>query len=189
MKLAVVIALAMGATVSAHAQQPQVGSDAQGAWKAMHEVVFDSPSDPETATAQERAIAKQLWRHELSARMRNSTGYFPGFAQLAVVQEGSKRIVLSMFAAARAPSCDPAPNGADEKDIYVECRLRVATWPVEAGVVSHIVDLPGYCMVFAAVGTNSRTEYRYDRQAQTVHFRTLQFGQVVPKCTRSLKLD
>lgn len=153
----------------------------------MREAVFDSPSDRETATAEERTIAQQLWSQELSGRMRNSNGYFPGFAQIGVVQEGSKRIVLSMFAAARAPSCDPAPNGADASDIYVECRLRVARWPADAAIAK-VVDLPGYCMVFAAVDTNSRTEYRYDRSTQTVQFRMIQFGKVVPNCSRSLKL-
>jgi hypothetical protein len=44
-------------------------------------------------------------------------------------------------------------------------------------------------MIFVASETNSRIEYRYDSGSQTVQFRTIQFGKVVPNCSRSLKLD
>lgn len=89
-----------------------------------------------------------------------------------------------MFSAGGVDSCDPAANGAAASDIFEVCRLRVTGWPQ----ATHPVDLPGYCMIAGPRDNNSRTEYRYDTPTQTVQFRTIQFGKVVPSCTRSLKL-
>ncbi|WP_313569356.1 hypothetical protein [Comamonas terrigena] len=183
MKRAAVVALAVAAAVSALAQ-PQASSNA--GWKAMHEAVFDRPGLPTTATKEEREIAQALWATELSARERTSAGLMSAYALVGDVREGAKRIVFSMYASGDDPSCDAAPNGADASDIFVRCRMRVASWPPSGAPAA---SLPGYCMIFAASETNSRIEYRYDRSAQTLQFRTIQFGKVVPSCSRSLKLD
>lgn len=151
----------------------------------MHEAVFDSTVWPATATQEDVHIVQKLWAKELAARHQTPTGPLPGFALIGDVREGAKRIVFSMFSAGGAPSCESAPNGSASSDIYVECRMRVSSWPASA---AQVIDLPGYCMIFAASETHSRVEYRYDTPARTLHFRTIQFGKVVPRCTRSLKL-
>lgn len=154
----------------------------------MNKAVFDWPELPSSVTEEERAILQKLWAQELAARHKTPSGYLPGFALIGSVREGAKSIVFSMFGAGGIESCDPAPNGAAARDIYQECRMRVASWPTGKQGVPLVVNLPGYCMVFDISHTNSRTEYRYDRTAQVVQFRTIQYGQVVPDCSRSLKL-
>ncbi|MDH1501383.1 hypothetical protein [Comamonas terrigena] len=181
MKVAVV-ALAMASSLAAHAQS----QDSRGAWKVMHEAVFDRPGMSSTATQEERDIVKFLWAREFAAREQTHTGPMSAYALVGDVREGTKRIVFSMFASGDDPSCDAAPNGADANDIYVRCRMRVSSWPPSGAPAA---ALPGYCMIFAASETNSRIEYRYDSGSQTVQFRTIQFGKVVPNCSRSLKLD
>lgn len=180
MKVAV-FALAMASSLAAHAQT----LDAPGAWKVMHEAVFDWPELPQTATAEERSILQKLWGKELATRHKTPTGHLPGFALIGDVREGSKRLVFSMFSAGGVDSCDPAANGAAASDIYEVCRLRVTGWPQST---PH-VDLPGYCMIAGPrEGISSRIEYRYDKSNQSVQFRTIQFGQIVPNCLRVLKL-
>jgi len=175
--------MALAAVFSAHAQQ-QGGSSVPGAWIPMHEAVFDWPELPTTATAEERSILQALWAKELAARHKTPTGQLPGFALIGDVREGAKRIVFTMLSAGGVDSCDPAANGAAASDIYEVCRLRVTGWPQ----ARQPVDLPGYCMIAGPRDSNSRIEYRYDKPAQSVQFRTIQFGQPVPNCSRTLKL-
>lgn len=179
--------LAMTAMLSSPAQS-QDGKSVHGEWKAMKTAVFDWSEIPSTASADDRAILQKLWVKELAARHITASGYLPGIALIGDVREGSKRIVFSMFGAGGIDSCDPPPNGASARDIYQECRMRVASWPTGEHGTPLVVNLPGYCMVFDISNTDSRTEYRYEKHAQTVHFRTIQFGKVVPNCSRSLKL-
>lgn len=177
-------ALSMAAVLVAHAQ-PQGGTGAPAAWQPMRQAVFDWPEAPSTATAEQRSMLQKLWATELAARHKTPSGFLPGFALIGEVREGTKRIVFSMFSAGGVDSCDPAADGAAASDIYEVCRLRISSWP-QASTLP--VDLPGYCMIAGSSGTNGRTEYRYDQQAHTVQFRTIQFGQLVPSCARSLKL-
>lgn len=150
----------------------------------MHEAVFDWPELPATATPEERSILQSLWAKELAARLKSPTGHLPGFALIGDVREGTKRIVFTMFSAGGVDSCDPAANGAAASDIYEVCRLRVTGWPQ----ATQPIDLRGYCMIAGPRDSNSRTEYRYDKSAQSVQFRTIQFGQIVASCSRTLKL-
>lgn len=182
------VILALMSVFGAHAQQQIVVDAAPVTWKVMHEAIFDSASFPETVTAEERLVAEKLWSKELSSRRRNESGFYPGFALIGSVHESGRNFVFSMFDAAGLNTCDPGQNGASASDIYVKCRMRVASWPAQATSTPQIVDLPGYCMISSTDDSNSRSEYRYDKKAQAVHFRTIQFGQLVPKCSRSLKL-
>lgn len=175
-------AMAMGQAINAQAQGAEPG---QGAWRQMREAVFDQARLPSTAPEEDRAMAQRIWGTELAARRSDQWGPLPGFVLIGDVREGSKRIVFSMYAAAESEHCDPAANGAGAKDIFVECRMRVTHWPYTG---RHMAELPGYCMIYAASETNSRVEYRYESAAQTVQFRTIQFGKVVPQCSRALKL-
>lgn len=182
MRAAFVLMTAL-AVCQASLAQPSAAD--QSGWQPMREAVFDKPRLPSTATEEDRAMAQRIWGIELAARRSDSQGMFPGFVLIGDVREGSKRIVFSMYAAAGSEYCDPAANGAAAKDIFVECRMRVANWPYSG---RHMAELPGYCMIYAASETNSRVEYRYETAAQTVHLRTIQFGKVVPQCSRALKL-
>lgn len=178
-------ALMVALAIAPSLVQAQVPATSQPAWQPMREAVFDGPWLPSTATEDDRAMAQQIWGAELAARRSNAQGPLPGFVLIGDVNEGSKRIVLSMYSAAGSEHCNPAPNGFSAEDIFVECRMRVTNWPFTG---RHMAKLPAYCMIFAASETNSRVEYRYETAAQTVHFRTVQFGKVVPLCSRALKL-
>ncbi|WP_404299047.1 hypothetical protein [Alicycliphilus denitrificans] len=173
-------ALSMGQAFLAQAQMPS-----QPAWQPMREAVFDSSNFPSTASPEDRAIAQRIWANELMARLKDEQRFLPGFALIGDVREGEKRIVFSMFAAAASEHCEPAANGAAVQDIFVECRMRVVGWPPTG---RHIAELPGYCMIYGGDHKKNRVEYRYDTSAQTLHFRTIQFGKVVPACSRALKL-
>lgn len=154
-------------------------------WQPMRKAVFDGTNFISTASPEDRVIAQRIWDHELMARLKDEQGYLPGFALVGDVREGDKRIVFSMFAAAASEHCEPAANGASAHDIFVECRMRVTGWPLTG---RKIAELPGYCMIHSGDLQKNRVEYRYDTAAQTVHFRTFQYGKLVPKCARALKL-
>lgn len=150
----------------------------------MNKEVFDWAEISSSATEEERAILQKLWAQELAARHKTSSGYLPGFALIGEVREGSKRIVFSMFGAGGVDSCDGAANGAAAYDVYEVCRLRVTEWPQ----AERPVDLPGYCMIAGTNDAEGWIEYSYNKRARNVQFRAIQFGQVVPSCSRILKL-
>ena len=68
--------------------------------------------------------------------------------------------------------------------IYEVCHLRVTDWPQ----ATRPVELPSYCMIAGTDDAEGWVEYSYNKQTQNVLFRTIQLGQVVPSCSRALKL-
>lgn len=174
------------ATILSCTAQAQAAASGQQSWQTMREAVFDSSVFSSTASTEDREIVQSIWADELMGRRKEGQKFFPGFALIGDVREGEKRVVFSMFAAAGSDYCDQAANGAAAHDIFVECRIRVTNWPLTGG---KIAELPGYCMMYGGDYQKNRVEYRYDTAAQTVHFRTFQYGKLVPKCARALKLS
>lgn len=148
----------------------------------MREIVFRSSKFPSTSTSEERDAAQQIWAAELAKGRAN----LPAFVLLGDVRQGDKRLIFSMFDAAGSDMCEESENGHNAKDIYTVCRLRVVSWPVQG---TKAAELPGYCMVSGGDHPMNRVEYRYDTAVQTMHFRTIQYGKVVPACNRALKLS
>ena len=149
----------------------------------MHELVFsDSPTSwPSTGTLNERAIALKVWARELAKRP-NPT--LPAFVLIGEAHIGGQHVVFTLFDAAGSTRCEPVENGVGAYDTYTVCLMRVTTWP-PAGQVA---ELPGYCMLYAERKEQNRIEYAVDPARRTVAFRAIQYGQVVPRCSRELKL-
>lgn len=172
------IALAVGLASAAHAQT------ARPVWTPMHELVFsDSPTSkwPSTGTLSERTIALRIWAGDLASRPDST---FPAFVLIGEANIGGQRVVFTLFDAAGSTRCEPVANGAGAYDFYTVCTMRVTTWP-PAG---RTAELPGYCMLYAAPKNQNRVEYAVDPARKTIAFRTIQYGQVVPRCSRELKL-
>ena len=166
--------------------QAQAQEITEVAWTPMREVVFSSTKFPSTGTEEERAILRIIWAKELAApRAATSGQVLPVFTLIGDVRQGGRRVVFSMFSAASSDRCEPPENGADAKDIYSVCSMRVTPWPMQG---HQVADLPGYCMVFGTQRDKSRIEYAYDTSDRILRLRTIQFGKEVPACARALKL-
>lgn len=152
----------------------------------MREAVFNSKNFQSTATNEEKENLKIIWNNELKhPRPHDSGGFYPSFALIGNVMDGNTNIVFSLYSTAGSNRCSSAENGASAYDSYVLCTLRILKWPN----VSSYVDLPNYCMIFGEDPGKDRIEYSYDSKERAIKFRAIQYGKVVPNCSRTLKIS
>lgn len=155
-------------------------------WSPMREVVFHSSKFPSSGTEADRQILRTIWAKELTSTRKSADGQpLPAFALVGDVQRGGRKVVFSMFSAAGSDRCEDPENGAQATDIHSVCSLRVAPWPMQG---RQVADLPGYCMIFGTKRDKSRIEYSFDASDSLLRLRAIQFGKVVPACSRSLRL-
>lgn len=155
-------------------------------WSPMREIVFHSSKFPSTGTEEDRQVLQNIWAKELSSKRTSASGRpLPAFALIGDVRRGGRRVVFSMFSAAGTDRCEDPENGAEATDIYSVCSLRVTPWPMQG---RQVADLPGYCMIFGTQRDKSRIEYAFDATDSLLRLRAIQFGKVVPACSRSLRL-
>ncbi|GKS73263.1 hypothetical protein AVME950_00225 [Acidovorax sp. SUPP950] len=155
-------------------------------WSPMREVVFHSSNFPSSGTEADRQMLQSIWGRELTSTRKSASGQaLPAFALVGDVQRGGRRVVFSMFSKAGTDRCEDPENGAQVTDIYSVCSLRVTPWPMQG---RQVADLPGYCMIFGTQRDKSRIEYAFDATDSLLRLRAIQFGKVVPACSRSLRL-
>lgn len=159
-------------------------------WQTMREVVFNSEKFSSTGTAADRALLAQIWATQLKALdAKSKNGKYPAFTLIADVNVDSKRFVLSFFDAAGSEHCLDAANGRGAVDIYVVCDLRVSWLD---GSTAHSRFVANHCMLRGdnkdTPRSKNHVEYAVDTRAKTVYLRTIQYGKVVPLCSRALKL-
>ncbi len=189
------LALAGGALAlswSAQAQsRVQNGSAPSGLnWKWMNEAVFNSRNLPSSATAQERALAANIWATQLQQLVVIGTGQrAPSFVLVGTAEKDGGRYVFTMFT--RAGTCENPPNGsAGAEQMYAKCPLRVTMFAPDGQ--SRSQDFEGYCYLNLddsdAPRAKNHTEVAFDRRTSTAYFRTIQHGKTVPQCNRSIRL-
>ncbi|WIY36637.1 hypothetical protein QRO11_10065 [Paracidovorax citrulli] len=177
-------AAAMAAVIAAGQARAQEITEVT--WSPMREVVFHSSKFPSSGTEADRQILRSIWAKELISTRKSADGQpLPAFALVGDVQRGGRKVVFSMFSAAGTDRCEDPENGAQVTDIYSVCSLRVTPWPMQG---RQVADLPGYCMIFGTQRDKSRIEYAFDAGESLLRLRAIQFGKVVPACSRSLRL-
>lgn len=180
-------ALVAGALAASAAQAQQKPLQ----WQPMREAAFHSPYSNPTASAQEHALLQKIWARELADAGEMSPGTpYPSAVLMGTVETPAARLVFSSYARARYDKCQPAENGANVEYSHWVCPLRVARTEGNKLVVR---DLPGYCIVWGndpdAPREKNHVEYAYDAKSATLRFRTIEHGKVLPRCSRSLRLQ
>ncbi len=156
-------------------------------WKPMREVVFDSAAYGTRGNASDRNLMEQLWAKELAQQRSATHGKpLPAFTLVGEVRVAGRQLVFSMFNASSSPRCEDAPNGANESDVFTVCQMRVTAWPVSA---ARPAELPGYCMFFGSAADDGRNRIEYQLVGTQIHFRAIQYGQIVEACNKTLRLQ
>lgn len=156
-------------------------------WKPMREVVFDSAAYGTRGNAADRKLMEQVWAKELAQQRSATQGKpLPAFTLVGEVKVAGRQLVFSMFNASSSPRCEDAPNGANESDVFTVCQMRVTAWPVSA---ARPAELPGYCMFFGSAADDGRNRIEYQLVGTQIHFRAIQYGQIVEACNKTLRLQ
>jgi hypothetical protein len=183
---AAAVALTLAFGVNAQNAQPPAGLK----WIAMKEIVFNSNTLTSTGTPEDKSLLGKIWAKEIGEGERDpADGKLPvSITLMGEIVHGNDRVVLTMYDRIGS-DCIPPGNGG--YDMYATCPLRVLWWA--GGKQLEIKNLPvNYCMMYGVDINNSRTknhnEYAFDARTGIVYLRLIQYGKIVPKCNRALRV-
>ena len=193
---AIVAAVTLALCAPAYAQKQAVKFPKGLKWKAMPYAAFNAPAYSENTSSPElRKEAETIWSKELDALPTSSfekfvngepvdemeTRKYPAFVLIEKHESDDAVHVFSIFDSGAHDGCVVEEN-------YVSCGLRVVTKDKKTGKTRQR-DYKSFCSIPFVEEIGDRTEFAVDSKSQTVYFRTISSGDILPECNRSLRLQ
>lgn len=189
MAASLIAMVAMATSMYSHSQTkatPPPNSNPQ--WEAMGVVTFnadnlDKINKVPRPNNVDLNLARIVWGKEIAQNKD-----LPSFVLISSVNHNGTQYTFSILSSATAPGCIPPANGKNVTDIYSVCPIRVSS--VNSSNQAKQGQFNGYCHVYPfapeKAGDINQVQFWFDKANSVAYFRTIQAGQLVPACNKSI---